>query len=47
MSNPFLKLDMTADNSDPALYTLVGKTKWKGFQRRVEEVVTAVSNPIS
>ena len=44
ISNPFLRLD-TADGANDAStpFLSVGRTKWKGFRRRVDEIVKAVA----
>jgi hypothetical protein len=53
ISNPFLRLDAVSDPaSDQSPLLLVGRTKWKGFVRRVDDISrllgaassTAVSN---
>ncbi|KAJ7781260.1 Sedlin, N-terminal conserved region-domain-containing protein [Mycena metata] len=46
LSNPFLKLDAPTDaTNDHSPYLLVGRSNWKNFRRRLDEISRVVSNP--
>ncbi|KAJ7283682.1 Sedlin [Mycena rebaudengoi] len=46
ISNPFLKLDAPADTTnDHSPYLLVGRSNWKNFRQRIDEISRVVANP--
>ncbi|KAJ7129716.1 Sedlin, N-terminal conserved region-domain-containing protein [Mycena epipterygia] len=46
ISNPFLKLDAPTDaTNDHSPYLLVGRSNWKNFRRRIDEISRVVGSP--
>ena len=46
VSNPFLKLDVASEQtSDQSPYLVVGRTGWKTFRKKVDEIGRALGNP--
>jgi hypothetical protein len=45
VSNPFLRLEAPPDaTADPSQLLLASRTRWRGFEERVDEISRAVGN---
>ncbi|KAJ7095354.1 trafficking protein particle complex 2 [Mycena belliarum] len=48
ISNPFLKVDAPSEaTNDHSPYLLVGRSNWKNFRRRIDEISRVVGSPSS
>lgn len=47
ISNPFLKLNESGDNSEHSSLLAVGSAKWKNFAQRIDDISLVVGQTIN